>query len=306
MPYQVPDYLGLAPVVDPTLASRKKRKKLFIAATAIIVIVVLAVGGVLVSAYLQQNDPQQRLYRALENAMSTSFVKRSYTITDTNPVKSSSVQAQTDFSDPANPKSTISASYKVTSSGEEQKTDVDEIIDGAANYYSRVKASSKKLPANTSLNKWYQYPIRSVNNTSVSYDTNQDESRVDINSSQGLMVMGNYTAAQRSQLMSTIQKNNIYTVKETVDKDQLVQYTIILDKEGLNELNKQVVTILSLNQVKLTQSQTDNGKLSFVIDKQSDRIVKIIYSLKRQDNSIYSKTIGFEYPSTVSVKEPQL
>lgn len=316
MPYQVPDYLGLAPTVDPTIATQKKKKKLFVVGIAALIMAALVVGGILVSAYLQQNDPQQRLYRALEKQLQTGYIGRTYRVKDTVYGITSSYKAETDLTDPLKPKShrvyTETGPIKKTGSTDtsyEINTE-ETMVDSATLYYKYTNATTvNAVPTNIVRAKWYKYDLSSIQDeTEYNLDGVDDLQR--LNSPQGLIVTGNFNDTQRTQLADFIKEKDIYSVLATetssLNNSPATLYTIKIDRSKINELNSKVAQLLDTNSsFKLSSTQPVSESLKLWIDNKTDRLVKIAYTTGKSSEDVsYEKDIMITYPSAISIEKP--
>lgn len=319
MPYQVPDYLGLAPVVDPAIAVQKKKKKLLILAITVLAMVIFAVGGVLVSAYLQQNNPQQRLYRALEKQLQTSYVDRTYNVKDMTYGITSSYKVETDLADPLNPKShrayTETGPIKKTqsSSGTDTSYNIsteETMVDSATLYYQYTNATTvNAVPTNVVRAKWYKYDLNASQN-GIEYNLDGADDLQRLNSPQGLIVTGNFNDIQRIQLVNFIKEKDTYQVlaseTSSLNNSPATLYTIKIDRSKINELNSKVAQLLDTSSLsKLSSAQPVSESLKLWIDNKTDRLVKIAYTTGKSSEDVsYEKDIAITYPSAVSIVKP--
>ena len=96
LPYQVPDYLQLDPVTGQVRKPSFKLKLIAIIVTLAVVVIALVSGLFM----WMQNQIDQRLYDALSNIMSSSYIARKITMSSTSHNMNLSAQAESDCTNP--------------------------------------------------------------------------------------------------------------------------------------------------------------------------------------------------------------
>lgn len=308
----IPDYLGMEPVAGIETAKRKRKKVFRLIAVAFVLVIVVFAGATGTYLFVQQNSPEVRFYQALENSMQVSYVSREYTIKTkkSDTITSNGIVADTDFSDPKSPKSHLKHELSQTQNSSERSFIGEDIILNDREYVSLAKSiTPNTLPGNTELNQWYTYSAYAIGRESVEYSPD-DESRLTLNSAQGIIVMGNFSSAHRAQLMDTIQKHKVYLVLDGEPEDknnkQLTRYTIQINHSALNELNKEVADLLDIGRVHLiSTSQSNDEEFKLWVDNTTGRFVKMTYTVGKNKDSLRSeKDIEFSYPATLSITKP--
>ena len=305
----IPEYLNMEPVADPSVI-KMQRKKRFVRTILIALIVMLLViaGGWLL--WLQTwNAPQQKLYRALENSLKVSYLSRKYNVKNVSPSKEIVYTADSDLSRSSDPKTRLSYTDSRTNDQSVTTTVTGEkIILNQNEYFSIIKqVTPAAASAGLLLNEWNRAEL------SKSFQNNFDgiDSLAGLNSVQGIVVFGNFTEAQRKELMSIITSNNLYNVTANKTSKEsgrdMITYTVALDVTKVNTLNKKALELVGSDQyVALTQSKKDKGELNITVDEKSEKIVKITYGIKKNTTVNFEKTINISYPSAFSIEKPAI
>lgn len=318
----VPEYLHMEPVADPVVAAQKRKKKKLIVLAIVLIVVMLATIGAAIYWYMQHNDPQARLYRALERQMQTSYMSRTYDTKDSvgsENEKKSSYKAETDLSDPVNPKSRGS----FTESGYVNGNKSDKYIISTEEIMTKFPTSVFRFTDQTitsvarplrTTGKWYEYSyLLNRNDTSrkeIQYDLDGQIDLSEINTAQGIVLSGNLHREQRDSLMAYIKKNETYPITDTqtvsIDGSAAVQYTIKIDRKKINELNNEAKSLLGLQYfLKLSTDSSPDESLRLLVDNKTDRIVKMVYSYAYPySNRKFERSMMLSYPSALSIAEP--
>ena len=296
-------------------------------------ILILLGGAAAAYVYAQQkqSQPQQTaallidtedlFYQAIQNHMSVSYVGQQYELDQTNSATGhliGHVKGVTDFSDPAKPKSKIV--YDVKNQGPDPVIDVTgEILDlQESNYYARLTKTDTSTKNETAaaagvdMETWYQIPTGDLAYGMFVFDIGG--MRPMINSSEGQVVVGNYSKQVRQDLMKFIKDNNVYTIKDTktvdTDKEKTTKYTVVIDSQALNKLNEKARTALGLTTTEkkdFTEYGGDNVKYEFFVDTNKKRFSKVYLERLSEDKKSTDKmTITLSYPNDVTenLKKP--
>ncbi len=318
----VPEYLHMEPVADPVVTTQKRKKKKLIVLVTALLLAILTVTGAAVYWYMQYNDPQARLYRALEKQMQISYMSRMYDTKDSvsseNEIKSS-YKAETDLSDPVNPKSrgSFTESGYVNGNKSDQYTiSTEEIMTKfptSVFRFTNQTSASVVRPLRTT-GKWYEYSyLLNKNDTSrkeIQYDLDGQIDLSEINSVQGIVLSGNLSSGQRDSLMAYIKKNKTYPIVDSqtisIDGSAAMQYTIKIDRKKINELNNEAKSLLGLQYfLKLSTDSSPDESLRLLVDNKTDKIVKIVYSYAYPySDRKFERSMTLGYPSALSIAEP--
>lgn len=293
-------------------APKKSHKGLMIGGI-IATILVLAAGGSAYAWMQYTNSPQQRLYRALENHMTTSYIQQNYkqdiTLAGTADL---SMQSTTDFSDPKAPKSYIEYTQRTN---EKDESDLSGKLIGLNDkeYYANLTKTLNFSGQDSDLapvtNQWYRVDTdESIGG--IIFDPLGALTAV--NTSKGEVLVGNFNKDVRQDLMTFIKEHNIYIIKSSeevaVDGEKMTKYELAINLDRVNELNDKATKALGLpkgtkvNDVKQKDGQTNH----LWVSHKSNRIVKAELTRKslgtKSDGSKATdvSTIDISYPSDVS------
>ncbi len=309
LPYQVPDYLHLDPVTGQI---KRSNNKFFIIVALCIVCVLLIMGAVIYWQSLQLTS-EQRFYQALEKSMETSYLHRDYNLklTSQNEQRSIVVAVDSDFSDPTDPKSYSQETYAQNLKGAAQRNYTEENAMTNSNNYDLLlkSASTSILGSDLKINQWYSIPVNTAADANVNYILDEIEPQNILNSVQGIILIGNISQAQRTQLMNYIETNGSYPIQnvQNTKRNGTSQtiYTIQLDRDKLNNLNKKAVSLLGLGQrhtIDPIHAQFEN--LSLWVDDSTGRFTKIEYTDTDKKTVTIDKTITISYPSRLNKLTP--
>jgi len=304
----IPEYLHMEAVSGPVSDGRRGKKKLLIG-IVLFVMVAVASLGLFASWYLHYNSPQEKFYRALEQNLQVSSVKRVYTVKNTKPVKETSYEVETDFSNSAEPKTHLSYDDAKTSlTATTVKYTGEKIILDRSEYFDKItSASPKSAETGLALGQWGRRAL----NTSAPYYFDGIDSLQGLNSVQGIVLTGNFSNEQRKELMEFMRSDAVYPVASskarTESGRQLSDYTLTVDLDKINNLNKKAVSLIGSSQViALAKSKTENGELRIGVDDVSGRIVTIAYIIKSKGVTTFEKNEVITYPPTPTIEKPAI
>lgn len=291
---------------------RKSHKGLLLIGGAVAVVILAATAG----AYAwmqQQNDPQQRLYRALESHMETSYIQQDYTQLVTRTASATAhVNGTSDFTDPKSPKSylnysrTIDSSSEVAAAGELVIINKPEYFARASKLYSVSYGGVRNNPV---ADQWYQIGAKDY-----LADLVLDPMGLagEVNISTGEYLVGNFNETTRSELMNFIKTQNVYTINSsedvTVDGEKMTKYNLTINSDRVNELNDKAVELLGLEKgtkkeiVKITDDQTN----TLWVSRKTGRIAQTERTrdspATKEDGSkiLDVNTVKISYPTSVS------
>jgi hypothetical protein len=293
-PYSnVPDYLQLN---TPQPAPKKSMAKPVIF-MFIILFIVAGLGTATFTWF--QGAPERRFYDALDKAMQTSFITRRYELTTTdsnsNSVNVSGV-ADTDCSLIGQCKSKLTYSYSSTSNStkvKDEKTVIngEEVITNNDNYFARATSVIPQPTPAITLNQWYTVKEQSGAGF---------HNRFGLNAYKGLILFGNFSTDQRSQLMSLIQSKDVYTIKSIQDGPSTTVYNIATDSQKINDLSNNAL-ILIKDKSKSLQISDSILNFSLSIDNKTNRIIEMVLAPQL---GLSGEKIFYSYPSGLSIQEP--
>lgn len=287
------------------IGSRQGRPLLKFLAIVLIVLVVAA-SSFLVYLWQTQNTPEALFYRALERSLSTSYVSRNIDAKTGN--VSRTIKLETDFSQPASPKSDVLMnSYRVEPGDKMTDISTRTILSGTDGYaFSILSAKPESTIGSLAKNQWYR---RSTNlGGTINFYINESEPLSMLNMTQGLIVMGNFNDEQKKTLIDSIKSNDTYHINSVTidDSGRLMKYSIKMDYTKINKLNSTVSKLLSINQqLTIRASYVKYQDLTIWIDKTSDSIVKMAYNGgSSKDNIDTKRTVTYEYPASLTITAP--
>lgn len=307
----IPEYLHMEPIADPVIEGRKRSKRLLYVGLALLVVVIVALAGAFVLWYLNYNSPQEKLYRALANNLQISYVVRDFKLRDaTLLLKENTYKVETDLSNPVEPKSHLTYSDSRTSvDGKKSTINGEKIVVGKDEYYDKITGvETSQAIDGVVLNQWRVAALNSDTGAITYYYDGIDSLR-GLNSTQGVVLTGNFSVEQRNQLISFIKANGLYGVVSAQTRlesgNQVTDYVVKLDVEKINQLNKKAVDLLGTGSyATLAKNKQDAGDLHIVVDDKTDRISGIIYRISKDGKTIFEKTVTMTYPDTLSINKP--
>lgn len=294
LPYAVPEYLHLDPVTGQ--AKRSFKKPVLI---TLVVLVVVGVIGFVGYQVWQYNQPQTRFYRALENSLKVNFIERQYVVVDKRFGYNVKLQAdaKTDFTKPALPKSSVSYEYN----GDKTSYKTDYVMPGGKQYMALTHSVQADLVAD----QWYEMTFNTVGTDTINYVIDKGPIKEMFNTEQGLLPTGNFTASQRSNLMTYIRAHKVYTVAKSETNRDATMYTITFDVDALNSMNKEVANILGIKQVYTGSiSLSDPSKFIVAVDNKSERLKQTDYTVSNESRSLFQETVSYSYPANLSIITP--
>lgn len=304
----IPEYLHMDPIVDPSIGAKKAKRRFVV--VLLVLSLLIALAATLYWLFVL-NSPEQRFYKALENALQTSYVTRQYEIISKNGLgtETTNMKVDSDVSQPLAPKTNvIDYSYAKTSQdGSTQRIKGKTTIVGDQ---QALAISEEATKTNTPLNVWN---LKTLNNiTDLSNGLAQVESMPVLNSSQGLIVTGNFSGDQRANLIAEIKSQAVYTIvstkKEAENGGSRTVYTVHFDSDKLNQLNKTVARMIGSSQL-LTYQQpkwADQETLLLSVDDKTNMFTEIEYTAgtEKRPNS-FTKVITITYPKSLTITMPE-
>lgn len=297
-------------------APRKSRKGLLIIGGAVVTAIILAAAAGTYAWMQQQNDPQQRLYRALESHMKTSYIQQDYTeLVAGSSIVAIHVNGTSDLSSPASPKSYIKYSRAVNktgqvfSAGEQVALTEPEYFGKASKLYSSLGLTDSR--GKPTLDQWYR-----IDHSDDTADLTFDPIGLigEVNTSTGDYLVGNFDNKARTELMNIIKTQNVYTINSSentsVDGEAATKYSVTINSDQLSRLNDKAIELLGLTQktpVKVEDGQTN----TLWVSHKTGRIMQTERTTESQatnwDGSkiANTKTAKITYPTDVSaIAEP--
>ncbi|QQS20261.1 hypothetical protein IPL85_02325 [Candidatus Saccharibacteria bacterium] len=294
----------MQPNNSPILIGPNPQRKLL---TIALVLAVLGVIGFFqVKSHLERTaiNDSQLFYAALENNLSTTYVKRE--IRKSGEVSGGDVMAftQTDVSDPAKPKSFLKT-VSVTSGNEY----TSERYLGTPVYpaYVRYSCEGCALPPNLSpvAGKWLQ--IKDMNEVFAFGGDDLGWAQYEINTSLSRYIMGNFSSDDRKAILQAYRDKKVFVVPSTaqtvdIDGHKVKAYTNVqTDWKSLQAVND-----LAAKRTKQEMRGIGNSgydiTLSFYIDQSTKRFVRV--EEKSSTSNLYSETVDYSYPTQLTILPP--
>lgn len=302
----VPEYLHMEAVVDPVAAARRKKRRRFIISLSIISPILLAGVGFLGYWVWLQNTPQEKFYQALNEQMRISYVKRS--IDTTIGGGSATTIVSTDASDPVRTKSSILTTMNTASKA---SLSMQTIVLNSERYAVLVKSmSSGSAPGGLEINQWYDAPFHAAKRKEIDYWINNVQSPLVLNSVQGIIPTGNFTASQSDQLLDYVRQHDTYHVQgvqtQMENGVKLTGYNVELDIDKVNSLNGEIVKLLGLPQLFTIQKPYPvYQEVVFWVNETTGRLAKIVYSSGTAKDAIDMKQVTrLDYPDKLLINAP--
>lgn len=285
---------------------KRSRKGLIIA--SIITALLLLGGGAAAYLWVQdQNDPEKRFYRAVENHLSTKYIEQDYIQELSGVVEvQTTLKSTSDFTDPKSPKSRINYSLNSDAASFDSTGELIALDD--KEYFAKLTEKRdfegldpQYIPA---INQWYRVDNEDFGGLLL---LNPGSLTENINTSTGEMLVGNFSVDARADLMKFIKDNDVYTINSskdvTIDGQKMTQYDIEFNTKSLNELNKKAVKALGLPEDTYEDKSADEGQNNTLwIDHTANRIAKV--ELTRDSTSIRDDGEKAKDISTVTLRYP--
>lgn len=312
----VPEYLHMEPVADLN-ARRPKKRKLITVAIAIISTVILgaAVFGIVIWL---QGASERRFYQALDSLMQTAYVARNISTTTSvgddffQQSRSATIDAQSDFSNPAKPMSSYSYKYSYESNdttrqeSTKEKAAADVVVLDESRYMTRFKEYSRLTTKNIQIGTWYEISASNDDYTKQLFDPGS--LRNSINSSIGVVFMGTFDDNKRRSMIDSIQKNKVYTINQThtekIQDHSYSVYTVTVNVAKFLEASKILYGFSVGDQP--TGIDTSSNEIEIWIDEKTNLIVKTITKTRMQNlnNLSTNTTTQYRYSEKISITIP--
>lgn len=306
LPYQVPEYLDLGPIADPAVVAGRKRRKSFLFLAVVMIVIAVATGAIALYMYAQNNSPQKRFLKALDEQMQVSYIERNIVVSKDD--KSTAVNIRADMSDPKQIRSDMA--FTERSSGK-VVSDVKVLTLNDKRYMFQVKSvSAGEVLSTYSKGQWYSASFHAAGRSEVKYSIDEKASPLVLNSVQGLVLTGSFTKNAREQLLEYIQANDVYPISseqtETDGSKKLIGYTVQLDLEKINALNAKAAQVLGLAQVFAAQKPYPKyQKVVFWVADRAKGFAKITYNSGEDEGSVSAKQeMTFKESSKVLIETP--
>jgi|GEM_PF-5087400 len=304
LPYAVPEYLHLDPVTGQQRTRRGFRTTLLITAVTILLV------SVAVSAIIWlRHVSERRLNAALENLATVKYVERTMTFSSTT--QNLSINAESDFSDIDNPKSTLNFVYSIMSPvlgpgmvSTKSTIAVNQVIVNDITFMEQVKNINNASRGDTlKKGQWYK-----VSDNSKNFQNDLAISRNFVNIPLLLFPIGDFSQAQRQSIMQLIGSEKAYTIKsvknEEVKGERISVYTINLSKDEMKKLYESLTYTLASDQISQALSLIENyGSLEIWVDN-NGQITKMASSPATTGTSGSSLEIDYKYPVEFNITVP--
>lgn len=309
----VPDYLNLGPIADPAEAAKKRKKKKIIILLTTFFVVVLAISMTALYWFTEQGKPQQRLYRALENALNVKYVniKTTYHRDGTGngtDIKTDSVMNLSDSSHVSS-ESTIDFARQIKRNGVvvDDKYSIRLIKLSELNIFVDSHSGETEL-SGLDKGKWIaSKPIRGT----ISSRFEEFDTSAMIYGLHTIPTMGNYDNVLRGKIMDTIRSSDMYraidVLSRVTDEGSLTGVRIGVDRSVINKLNKMVSSEIGSEAVieipELINDTYYEDVILWIDNK--DTIVEVNYrnGPNKDQISTTNKTV-FTYLDKVNINEP--
>jgi len=311
----VPEYLHMEAVADPVEFGRKRRKKRRVLLLVAIAVIILIAAAFTAYWYVEQNKPQERLYRALESALSVKYVNKKTTYHRDGTGKGTNVEVNSivDLSDPSSVanESTIVFSRQIKRNG----AIADDEYSMRLVKRTKLSLYIESYSGETDLNgldkkKWIVgNPIKG----DIDSRLEEFDASAVLDGTQLVPVMGNYSDATRSKIINTIKSSGMYKVIDTASKDvdgkPLTGMRVGVDRDAINKLNKMIATEaktgVTHSLLKLV-NDTNYEDITFWLNDKNT-IVEVDYRnrLQNEDKFRIINSVVFSYPDKVDINEPK-
>lgn len=298
------------------------KKKTVFAAIGVIVGVLLVAGAVGAYVMFGMVTPEERFQHAIENHLKVTHIKQDYKTKSVATQISMSAESESDFTDPALPKT--KATYNLSVDDSTGSTDSgtvtfagEIIIENNDGFYAKMsqmpELSSRLQSRNPVIGQWYK--IQKDDAVSkLNFDFPGIEST--INTPLGEFIVGNYNQATRNELLGFIEKNQVYMIKDSQQEQyngaDATTYAVELNYDNLAKLNKLVADKfkLSYNSKKYTARAKDGPiEWRITVDNKTEQIVKsyLTRTAKNSEGRVLgqdtSETI-ISYPASTTITKP--
>ncbi len=309
----VPDFLHLDPIADPVDTTRKRKRKKTIVFVIVILLVLLSAVAAAIYWYTEQNTPQARLYRALENTLSVKYVNKKTTYHRDGTGKGVNVETDStvDLTDPSDvsSESTVDFSRQIKRDGKVANDDYRVRLVKLAdlNLYVESRSGETELDA-LQEKKWITSDPKGGD---VSSRLEEFDISTIIYGSQLVPPMGSFGDALRGKIMDTIKSDGMFKVVSVESKDvggmSVMGMRIGVDRNAINKLSKMIAaeadSEATYNLLAPVNGSNYEDIILWVDDK--DTIVGVDYRNGLDKDQIrITNRATFTYPDGVSINEP--
>ncbi len=310
----IPDYLGMEPIPDPEIASRKKNKitKIFTIFFTVSLVFILSVGGLI--WWLEHNSAENKLYRAIHNSMQHEYIERDYVLKfESEFVKvSKRFMVESDFSNLTMPKSKYTHEMSYDDGKGDNGTVTGQIISLGS---SEVFGTLQESDANQDLIQpekelWYRLKLPAADNNEQWFDQIFDSksARTSLTSPLVFPIFGNYSMNDRQSLVDQLSSARVYSVTNVDKSGDYSIYSATIDADKAYDIygkfaKKQKVQLIDKNEF-LSVLNIDN-KVKFWVEENENKISKLEYRVKSTlTTSEYDVAVDIEYPNKLTVGGP--
>lgn len=247
----------------------KSKKRLFISIVVALIVVSLITAGGVFAFFTLRITPEERLFKALGNSLSTPTLLQEFKTTSDN--GSVDLSVKSDFSNPAKTKTEARLSIKYDGLADQ----LDYNIISLPNKETYVQFAYKGLSENSRslnsilANRWFTADFE---NSLIISEFNSG-----INTSSGEVVTGNFEPDLRKELLSKIKTENIYTINSsstsTLNGKSVLVLDLSLNTDKIKELNDLWAKKLNAQITHPYEGYANKGKVT--IDTETNRIIRV-------------------------------
>lgn len=304
----------MEPVINPADAAKVQKKRKHILLFITIFIITILASGAAIYWYLEQNSPQQRLYRAFENALGTKYVNKKVTYhrDGTGDGTNFIVDSSMDLSNPSSvlTESKIEFSRQIKRNGKV----TDDQYSARIIKTTKLNVFVESYSGVTDLtglekNKWL---VSELTKKNIPTSLEEFDVSMVIYGYQIVPAMGNYDGILRGKIMDMIKANGMFKVIDTTAKEvngkSLTGMKISLDRTAINKLHKLIAAELGSEQTHALTALVNNTNyedLTLWLDGK-DTIVEVDYRnrLQNEDKFRITSSTVFAYPNEIKINEP--
>ncbi len=304
----IPDYLGMELVKDPSVSHKKKTKIVVILGFVLSILVLAGLATVAVLWWL--GAPERQFYSMLDNAMQTKYIHSDINVVneakDENFRNTKTIQviAKSDLSDPRQLKGQYSYIYDIDKEANgisvfEYKVMADAIVTVDDEYLTRF--TGELIPNGLKADQWYLAPDEAI---AGEYEV---ISRSAVNNNLNGLIVGNFNASQRQSLMQFIREKQIYVINnshvEVQDEEEYTVFDVMYNPQRFEDLDSELREVLGIREAQL--ESTFKSNLEIWISNTTTLPTKVVNKLKLPKFNYTSTMISkYEYPNRVTITVP--
>lgn len=247
--------------------------------------------------------------KAIENHLSTTFIKQTFDQTITvSEGKTMSLRASaiSDFTKPETPLTAVNYTLSSSDPADTETAKMfnrDQIAIGQ-NLYAKIPSNVTIPNSLFKTNQWYALTSTSTFAQRFMFDMFGIGSSV--NMPYGQVIVGNFSSEHRKEIMKHIETHKTYAPgqgkAEDLDGKRVIHYTVSVEHTKLTALNDFTATKLGTKNNFKVQEVDKLKPITFEawVDYTTKRLVKVHISRNNSPTNVESSLVTFDYPTNIT------